>query len=497
MKGKTFYIIFIIFVILILGYNSYPDEVASNVVVSNVIVISNVDDAIRIGLENNKDLREKVIGIMSANANLKSSFADLVLPGVSGSFRFSTLDPKTLENSISKVSSLKLQTNVIGPYTNISFVTEEKELTNAFWDNYSFALSVSYRIPYLLPFGFDVGYNSYLLQSKNVELAKLQYQKFLNDYVYNVKIAYYNYLFSKEFANVAIEADKRYQENLKIAEANYQSGIFSDLELIKAQVQLINNQPNLYSAIDNVEIQKLNLLVTLGIDLSMSSNVEILGSIDDVKRDFSNFSLNLESVKSKILSGNPDLKILSKGIELSKISKDVTLSANKPTLSAFFNFNYDFKKTNSMENERYWVDSWNAGVQLNIPITELLPISKSYANMENADYSVVKAKLDYENVLNATMSQLQQLSLKLEENKKNLLAQEANVSQAKRSLDIVTQRYSLGNASSVDLLDAQLAYQQAEVNLLSSWISYVGNILLSQKLSGELVDKGGSYEGKN
>jgi len=464
---------------------------------NQTITISNVNDAIKIGLQNNKDLRKKVIEIMSANANLKSSLADLILPNVNATLRFSTLDPKTLENSISKIPSFKLQTNIIMGLPIPSFVIEEKTVTNAFWDNYSLAISASYRIPYLLPFGLDIGYNSYLLQSKNVELAKLQYQKALNDYIYNVKIAYYNYLFAKEFAKVAIEADKRYQENVKIAEANYASGIFSDLELIRARVQLINNQPNLYSALNNVEIQKLNLLITLGIEVSMISNVEILGSFEEIKDEFKNFSINQEELKKKILSNNPDLKILSKAIELSEASKNVSLSANKPTISAFFNFNYDFKKTNSMENERYWVDSWNAGVQLIIPISELLPISKSYANMENADYSINKARLDYENFLNLTMSQVNQLTLKLEENRRNILAQEANVDQAKISLDIITKRYSLGSATSIDLLDSQLAYQQAEINYLSSWLSYIGNILLTQKLSGEIINEGGIYERKN
>lgn len=487
MKSKLIVLIMLTFII-----NAYSISEANQ-----RIIISNVNDAIKIGLQNNKDLRKKAIEIMSANANLKSSLADLILPNVSASLRFSTLDPKTLENSISKVSSLRLETNVIMGFTNISFATEEKTITNAFWDNYSLAISASYRIPYLLPFGLDIGYNSYLLQSKNVELAKLQYQKALNDYIYNVKIAYYNYLFAKEFAKVAVEADKRYQENVKIAEANYVSGIFSDLELIRARVQLINNQPNLYSALNNVEIQKFNLLTTLGIELSMISNVEILGSFEEIKNEFRNLSIDQEELKKKVLSNNPDLKILSKLVELSGTSKNVSLSANKPTLSAFFNFNYDFKKTNSMENERHWVDSWNAGIQITIPISELLPISKSYANMENADYSITKARLDYENFLNLTMSQMNQLILKLEENKKNILAQEANVDQAKRSLDIVTQRYSLGSATSVDLLDAQLAYQQAEINYLSSWLSYIGNFLLAQKLSGELINEGGIYERKN
>lgn len=490
MKSKL--TVLIVLIALTFAIKAYSVEETNQ-----TIIISNVNDAIKIGLQNNKDLRKKVIEIMSANANLKSSLADLILPNVNATLRFSTLDPKTLENSISKISSFKLQTNIIMGFTNISFVTEEKTVTNAFWDNYSLAISASYRIPYLLPFGLDIGYNSYLLQSKNVELAKLQYQKALNDYIYNVKIAYYNYLFAKEFAKVAIEADKRYQENVKIAEANYASGIFSDLELIRARVQLINNQPNLYSALNNVEIQKLNLLTTLGIEVSMISNVEILGSFEEIKDEFKNFSINQEELKKKILSNNPDLKILSKAIELSEASKNVSLSANKPTLSAFFNFNYDFKKTNSMENERYWVDSWNTGVQLTIPISELLPISKSYANMENADYSINKARLDYENFLNLTMSQVNQLTLKLEENRRNILAQEANVDQAKTSLDIVTKRYSLGSATSIDLLDSQLAYQQAEINYLSSWLSYIGNILLTQKLSGELINEGGIYERKN
>lgn len=458
------------------------------------IVISNLNDALRIGIDNNRDLKVKVLEVMSANANLKSAFADLVLPGINGTFRFSTLDPKTLENSVSKISSFKIVTNIVTtpfPMTNIGLQTEEKTITNAFWDNYSIGASITYRIPYLIPIGLDIGFNSYLLQLKNKELSDLQYQKALNDYIYNLKIAYYNYLFAQELAKISIETDKRLEENVRIAEANFNAGIFSDLELIRAKVQLMNNKPNLYSSQNNVRIQKINLLSLLGIDISKIDDVEISGSIEDIKNEFSNITIDFDKERNKIVENNFDLKILRKLIEVAETSKNVSLSANKPTLSLFFNYNYDFKKTNSMDNERVWVDSWNAGLQLSIPISELLPISKSYASMENADYSVEKAKYNYENTFNLILGQFEQIRLKFNESLENIQAQQANVEQAKRSLDIITQRYKFGNASSLDLIDAQLSYQQAEVNLLSAWISYVNNILNVEKLTGEII------EGKN
>lgn len=468
-------------ILLFFGYFSYGQK----------IEIKNVDDAIKIGLQNNKDLKIKVLEAMSANANLKGSFADLVLPSINGSFKFYTLDPKTLENSISKITSFKIVTNVVMGITNIAMVPEEKTITNAFWDNYSFGLTASYRLPYLLPLGLDVSYNSYLLQLKNKEIADLQYQKAVNDYIYNVKVAYYNYLFAKEFAKIAQETDKRLEENVRIAEANYASGIFSDLDLIRAKVQLINNKPNLYSSSNNVKIQKLNLINLLGLDVNQSDNIEILGDIEDIKKEFSNITIDFYYYKSIIPKTNPDLIILKKLTELSQISKQISLSANKPTIALFFNYSYDFKKTNNFDTDRYWIDSWNTGFQVNIPISELLPISKSYANMENSDYSIEKSKINYENTLNLINIQLDQIKLKISENMENISAQQANVEQAKRSLDIITQRYAYGNASSLDLIDAQLSYQQAEVNLLSSWISYVNNILSLYRLSGFFLDKGG------
>lgn len=452
----------------------------------NALVISNLNDAIKIGLENNKDLKVKMLDIMTANANIKSSFADLILPNMNATFRFTTLDPNTLEKSVSKISSLRMVTNYIGPITNIGFQTEEKTITNAFWDNYSIGASITYRLPYLIPFGLDVGLNSYLLQLKNKELSELQYQKAVNDYIYNVKIAYYNYLFAQEFSKIAVETDKRLEENLKIAEANFRAGIFSDLELIRARVQYINNKPNLFSSQNNLRIQKANLLTLLGLDVSKVDEVEILGSIEDVKKEFGVISIDFDKEKQKILQNNIDLKILKKLEEISTTSKNISLSANKPTISLFFNYNYEFKKTNNMDNERAWVDSWNAGIQLTVPISELLPISKSYANMESADYSIEKSKYNYLNTYNFILNQIEQIRLRYKENLESIKAQEANVEQAKRALQIVTERYKFGYASSIELMDAQISYQQAEINLLSSWINYINNILTIKKLSGEI-----------
>lgn len=453
---------------------------------TNAMVISNLNDAIKIGLENNRDLKIKMLDIMTANANIKSSLADLVLPNINATFRFTTLDPNTLEKSISKISSLKIVTNIFGTMTNIGFQTEEKTITNAFWDNYSVSGSITYRVPYLIPFGLDVGLNSYLLQIKNKELSELQYQKAVNDYIYNLKIAYYNYLFAQEFSKIAIETDKRLEENLRIAEANFRAGIFSDLELIRARVQYINNKPNLFSSQNNLRIQKANLLTLLGFDISKIDEIEIIGNIEDVKKEFEQISIDFDKEKQKIAENNIDLKILKKLEEISTTSKNISLSANKPTISLFFNYNYEFKKTNNMDNERAWVDSWNAGIQLTIPLSELLPISKSYANMESADYSTEKARYNYINTYNLIMNQIEQIRLKYNESIENIKAQEANVQQAKRALEIVTERYKFGYSSSIELMDAQISYQQAEINLLSSWINYINNILTIKKLSGEI-----------
>ncbi len=453
---------------------------------TNAMVISNLNDAIKIGLENNRDLKIKMLDIMTANANIKSSLADLVLPNINATFRFTTLDPNTLEKSISKISSLKIVTNIFGTMTNIGFQTEEKTITNAFWDNYSVSGSITYRVPYLIPFGLDVGLNSYLLQIKNKELSELQYQKAVNDYIYNLKIAYYNYLFAQEFSKIAIETDKRLEENLRIAEANFRAGIFSDLELIRARVQYINNKPNLFSSQNNLRIQKANLLTLLGFDISKIDEIEIIGNIEDVKKEFGQISIDFDKEKQKIAENNIDLKILKKLEEISTTSKNISLSANKPTISLFFNYNYEFKKTNNMDNERAWVDSWNAGIQLTIPLSELLPISKSYANMESADYSTEKARYNYINTYNLIMNQIEQIRLKYNESIENIKAQEANVQQAKRALEIVTERYKFGYSSSIELMDAQISYQQAEINLLSSWINYINNILTIKKLSGEI-----------
>lgn len=452
----------------------------------SALVISNLSDAIRIGLENNRDLKVKMLDVMAANANVKSSLADLILPNISANIRFTTLDPNTIEKSISKVSLMKVVTNYLGPITNIGFQMEEKVITNAFWDNYSLGLTITYRVPYLIPFGLDISLNSYLLQIKNKELSELQYQKAVSDYIYNLKIAYYNYLFAKEFSKIAIETDKRLEENLKIAEANFKAGIFSDLELIRAKVQHINNKPNLLASQNNLRIQKANLLTLLGLDISKIDEVEILGDIEDVKREYSEVSIDFEKEKQKILENNLDLKILRKLKEISSVSKKISLSANKPTISVFFNYNYEFKKTNSMDNNRTWVDSWNTGIQLTVPISELLPISKSYANIENSEYSIEKSHHNYINTLNFIMNQVEQIRLKYKESIENIKAQEANVEQAKRALQIVTERYKFGFASTIELMDAQISYQQAEINLLSSWINYINNILTIKKLSGEM-----------
>ena len=76
--------------------------------------------------------------------------------------------------------------------------------------------------------------------------------------------------------------------------------------------------------------------------------------------------------------------------------------------------------------------------------------------------------------------------LKYESAKKNILFAEKSIEQARKSLELFEKRYVDSLATSIELMDAQKAFSQAQIN----YASYLFEMRLAK---AEIEKTGGSY----
>lgn len=287
--------------------------------------------------------------------------------------------------------------------------------------------------------------------------AKLDVIASEQDLIYSVKVSYYAYLAYLQNVETQEEAAKRAEEQLKLVESKYELGSAAKSDVLKQKVQFGNDRLALLKAINSVANAKAALAFTVGLDprneheFSTSYNInEYDGSLDEA-----------------ILFGtnhNPTLLAQAKSVEYASHNVKATKATYLPTLSGYYNF------------------SKNSGT-VSYPVTfERSSISKSYGfsismnifdgffrekRVTAAKVARNNAQAGYSDLHNRIASDVKVAYLEIEQLKVQKQVSEENVAAADEDLKITQEKYNLGAATILEMLDAQVSSKRAQVSLIN------------------------------
>ena len=149
-------------------------------------------------------------------------------------------------------------------------------------------------------------------------------------------------------------------KNLERTEQNYNAGKSSEYEYLRAQVNVKNTEPNMYSALAAIDLAIWQLKAVMGVDLD--ARIGVVGNIDQYKSDMLAFITKSENIN---LDNNSALVQMQ--MQEQQIDRTVKMTKYHyiPTLAATFSYNYmamgdDFKFK--------WYPYSVVGLSLNIPI---------------------------------------------------------------------------------------------------------------------------------
>ncbi len=119
------------------------------------------------------------------------------------------------------------------------------------------------------------------------------------------------------------------------------------------------------------------------------------------------------------LSNDINLKGMDINITVARLSKQIADAGKMPTLAAFFNYNYDYSKTNTFAIvDRTWNTSWSTGLQLNIPIDSWIPnVSKTWNLVAEADKNIKKLDVQKHQIIDEIVLQVQTLLLQIDQSR--------------------------------------------------------------------------------
>ena len=314
-------------------------------------------------------------------------------------------------------------------------------------------------------------WESLKLSGMDVELAVEQARSSKIALVKQVKQAFYAVLLAQKshevVANVYENAQKNYEKTLQ----RFNVGKASEVEHLRAQVTMMNAEPNVSSAENAVMLATWQLKAVMGIDLD--TDVEVVGDLNDYTAQ-----MLTPYVSEEDLSNNSSLLQLS--IQGRMLESTIRMQKKQylPTLAASINYNYSAMG----DEELRWFPSSTAAVSLSIPIFD--GFQKHYSIKQS---KINKNMLDLQredterNLRIGIRNYNDQMALCI----KNYQAAEATVEIAQKSYDISEKMYEVGKATLVELNDAQLALQQAQLTQAQA----VYNFMVTKASLDELIGK--------
>ncbi len=282
------------------------------------------------------------------------------------------------------------------------------------------------------------------------------------DMVLSVKASYYLYLAAVERIETDEEAVKRSEEQLKLIESKYELGSASRSDVLKQRVRLGNDRLALLEGANLVTTTRADLAYTIGID--PRSNTEF--STEYVIRDFDG---TLDNAIEFSLEHNPSLLSARKDVDVARHSVKARWADYLPTLGGFASYSiFDGTRGDTLTYD-FSSRSRTYGISLNWNIFDGFFRER---NLVAAKVSRNIAEADAAERQNLTIARVQSAYLEIQRLVEQRQVARENVAAAQEDLNITQEKYNLGAATILDLLDAQVSIKEAQVALIRAEFDY-------------------------
>lgn len=382
--------------------------------------VLNLERCINIALQNHPSIN-------AASSTVRANESKI------GQARANYLPQVTFESSYQRVGPASLTSVKVDPY-----------------NQYTNTLNLSQNL-----FDFGKTLNQIQIQSLGTEAARADLQDVSGQVILGVKQAYYTYLQTKMSRDVALETVSQFQQHHEIAQAFFETGKSSKIDVTSAEVNLSNAKINLLKAENALRIAKVTLNNAMGITNTPEYEIK-----DDLA--YRPYNITLKQALQNAYENRPDILSITK----KKEALDKTITLNKkgylPVLSGNAAYGYTGNDTTTDK-------SWNVGVILTFPLFTGLStkyqVDEAYANLD-----VLKANED--SLLQKVSLEIESAYLSLKEAEERISAGKIVIKQAEETVELAKGRYSAGVGSSIEITDAMITLNNAKMTYITALSDY-------------------------
>ena len=393
-----------------------------------------LQDSIRIALQNSRSLRTVLEDERKANARVREAKgAGLPQLDISANYRRLDRVPKARFPSFDPVSG--------------TFTFNEIEIQPIDSGTGTVSLSQVVDISGVVRTATDAA-------SLFSRIANLDVQRTRNDVVLQVKQAFYDVLRAQELVRVAEESLRNAEVRRKLAQAAVDAGVSPKLDVMRAEAAVAAAEQAVITARNALQLAKSAFNNVLG--RRVDEPVELL-PVDEQVPESADFNQYLQEALAK------RTEMIQANLGISLAENQITAAKRDQLPTVVVRGQWDFNLKTSTFQPRESSFTTIAAVQFKI-----WDSGQTQGRVEQARADVDKAKITIENVREGIALEVRNAYLGLQEAREKVAVAEKGLQAATESLRVARLRYEAGVSNQLELSDAELAYTQAEQNLVNA-----------------------------
>ena len=313
-------------------------------------------------------------------------------------------------------------------------------------------------------------WNGYQISKLAYNIAESQLRAVEQSVLNEVTSAYYGVLFMRSAIEVSNESLQSAEENLSQVTKYFNVGKSSKFDVLRAEVQVANMKPIVVSAKNNLKLAESRLRMVLGINEPVEINY-----IEKLEIIYSELTeKSLEELISIALSSRPEIAILNKQKNIAQKQVSISKAAFIPTVALGTAYQYQGMRDDFNFTGDDFYKSFNSSLGISIPLFSGM---KNSAKYQQAKIAVKESEHQAESLINGIKLEVKGAYFTMQEALEKVQTQQKTIEQAKEAQRLARLMYSEGSSTQLDVLNASLAVQQAQMNYQQSLLEY--NIALS------------------
>jgi len=320
---------------------------------------------------------------------------------------------------------------------------------------------------------FKLGLN-YKVAKENYNISMFDTDLERETVINNVSGYYFDILKQKRTIELNKQNIKALEEYYKVAHDRFETGEALARDYLKIKYEIENARHDLLVAQNKLDILVYQFKDALGINLKEDINI-----VDNFQEE-TFINQPLEELQDIAMVNRPDVLQLEANIRVANLNKKIEYTKYIPDIDFYVSYIHLYGAGLSPPNNVIF------GVNASYDFWKW---NQKYIGVKEQAAEIRKNKLAFKELENQVLIDIETQLNSVKEAKNLIEVSKVNVEVSKESLRITKNRFDVGLALILDLLDDQTNYLDSQVQLVSSELNYQKSLVELKKRLGMLVQR--------